>query len=267
MREKLFNCLVRRSLENLIVIALFFVLGAFQSVCLASTATSMGEAGTIPAPVPTALTPVWCKLLLSGNTVSCFYGLGVTAPTVWKEIGKPQTINFINNPILVGLYMTSGGAGFIGSGTIDNFSITPAPTYRLGDYDIGAPQMMGSANLINGVWNLSGSGSQMSGTFDQCNFQSWLVWGDCTVICRATSFISPYYFQRMGIMIRDGFNSGSDCALFAVKKSGGVDFEYRTNFYNNADITEFIAPPAPGVKSSVAVGYGLTGGTSYTLRP
>ena len=265
MRIKLYNRLLHRNLEKLIVIALFFAVGSHSSVCLAGT--SMQDSGTIPCPTPTALAPIWGKLVVSGNTVTCFYGLGLTQPTVWAPLGKTQTINFINNPVLVGMFITSGGAGFVGSGTIDNFSITPAPTYRLADYDVGSPPLMGSANLINGVWNLAGSGATMWGTFDQCNFQSWLVWGDCTIICRATSFISSYYFQKMGIMVRDGFNSGSDCALFCVKKGGGVDYQYRTSFYNNADITEFVAPPAPGVKSSVAVGYGLTGGTSYTLRP
>jgi len=159
-------------------------------------------------------------------------------------------------------------SGILGSGTIDNFSITPAATYRLADYDIGQPSLMGSANLINGIWNISGGGSAMWGTFDQCNFQSWLVWGDCTVICRTTSFASTTNAQQMmGIMIRDGYNSGSDCALFCVRGYGNVCFRYRLSFKNNADFTEFVAPPAPGTQSSVAVGIGLTGGTSYTLRP
>lgn len=227
----------------------------------------MSDAGYFGVGIPTATAPIWGKLVVSGNTVSCYYATGVATPTTWKQIGATQTINFINNPILVGIFLTSNLSTVVGSGTIDNFSISPTPTYRLADYDIGVPTLMGSANLINGVWNISGGGSGMWYAFDQCNFQSWLVWGDCTVICRATSFTSSYDNQKMGIMVRDGFNSGSDCALFCVKSNGLVDFQYRYSFKDNPDATEFVVPPAPGTQSSVAVGYGLTGGTSYTVRP
>ena len=205
--------------------------------------------------------------MLTGNTVTCYYGLGSATPKTWTQIGVPQTINFINNPILIGMFITSHSTAALTSGTIDNFSITPAPKYRLVDYDIGAPSLMGSANLINGVWNLAGCGADIFGSSDQCNFQSWLVWGDCTVICRITSLSLGDPAEKIGIMIRDGFNSGSDYALFCSKNGGGVDFQYRFSFNNNADIIQFVAPPAPGVKSGVAVGYGLTGGTTYTLRP
>jgi hypothetical protein len=266
MRNKLFNRLDLRHLAKLIAIASFLTVGDGGSIC-ASASTTVQDAPLVPCAVPTALAPVWGKLVVSGNTVTCYYGTGLTTPKSWTQLGTPQTINFINNPILVGLFLTSDSSSVLGSGTIDNFSITPAPTYRLADYDIGQPSVMGSANLLDGVWNITGGGSGVLGTYDQCNFQSWLVWGDCTVICRTTSFASTYYNQKMGIMVRDGFNSGSDCALFCVKKTGSVDYQYRTTFKNNADVTQFVAPPAPGTGSSVAVGLGLTGGTSYTLRP
>jgi hypothetical protein len=71
----------------------------------------------------------------------------------------------------------------------------------------------------------------------------------------------------IGMMVRDGFNSGSDYALFGVSNGGGILFQYRLSFNDNADIIRYVAPPVPGVQSSVAVGYGLTGGTTYTLRP
>jgi hypothetical protein len=234
----------------------------------AHAATQSQDAGPFAAPlVPTAATPIWGKLVLSGNTVTCYYGTGVAQPTTWTQAGKPTTISFINNPILVGMFICSHDSTSIASGTIDNFSITPTPTYRLADTDIGAPSLMGSANLINGVWNLAGSGADIWTSTDQFNFQPWLVWGDCTVICRITSLNAAAPWSKIGIMIRDGYNSGSDYAMFCATGAAGVDFQWRNAFNNNPDSTQLVAPPAPGVTSSVAVGYSLAGPTAYVVRP
>jgi hypothetical protein len=264
MRKNSFNFFLHNSLEKFVVIALFIVLSPCSPIQAASY--SVGPTA-IPCPTPTALTPIWGRLVLSGNTVTCYYGMGLTTPTTWTQIGLPETINFINDPILVGVFLSSHNSAALSNGTIDNFSISPAPTYRLADCDIGSPTYMGSANLINNVWNLSGCGANVWNTSDQCNFQSWLVWGDCTVICRVTSISTGSAYQKIGIMIRDGFNSGSDYALFCDTAGEGAGFEYRPSFNDNPDVINYVVPPAPGVKSGVAVGYGLTGGTTYTLRP
>jgi hypothetical protein len=265
MRKKKFNPILPNEFEKFIVIAVFYLFGVINGAYAAASVST--QANPIAALPPTIIAPMWGKLVLVGNTVTCYCAQGTSTPTTWTQIGTPQTINFINNPILVGMYVTSHNTAAVASGTIDNFSITPTPTYRLTDYDIGAPPLMGSANLISGVWNLSGSGADIWGTSDQGNFQSWLVWGDCTVICRITSLSAGNVYEKIGIMIRDGFNSGSDYALFGATFGSGLFFQYRYSFNNNPDITQFVAPPAPGVKSGVAVGYGLTGGTTYTLRP
>jgi hypothetical protein len=247
----------------------------FATVLLALTTLAPAWASysltsaNVSNPAPTAAAPVWGKLVISGNVVTCYYAKGAATPTVWTQIGTPQTIGFINNPLLVGLFITahdSGGTATVSTGTIDNFSITPAPTYELADCDVGAPTLMGSANLIGGVWNLAGSGSDIWNESDQFNFQPWLVWGDCTVICRVTSLSSGSVWQKIGIMVRDGFNSGSDYALFCATQSEGLSFQYRLAFTDNPDKTLFVAPPAPGALSSITIGYGQTGATSYTLR-
>jgi hypothetical protein len=264
MYKKFFNCLVPNIVELLITIALLLFLGSTSSIQAA--ATSYGS-DIVSASVPTPEHPTWGKLVVSGNTVSCYYALGTAAPKIWRPLGTPQTINFINDPLLVGICVASYNNAAVTAGTIDNFSISPAPSYRLADFDIGAPELMGYANLVRGVWNIAGSGFDVGGTSDQCNFQSWLVWGDCTVICRITSLSAGKSFEKIGIMVRDGFNSGSDYAMFSARNGDGINFQYRPSFNNNPDITEFVAPPAPGVKSGVAIGYGLTGGTAYTVRP
>jgi hypothetical protein len=253
---------------NRIIITVFLTFATLAPVWGASN--SVDATTAIPCPTPSVTAPVWGKLVVSGNQVICYYAKGAATPPTWTQIGPAETINFLNNPLLVGIYITSHDSGTgatLSTGTIDNFSITPAPTYRLADCDIGAPTLMGLANLVGSVWNLAGSGSDIWGTSDQCNFQSWLVWGDCTVICRVTSLSAGNSWQKIGIMVRDGFNSGSDYALFCASNGSGLDFQYRLAFNNNPDKTLFVAPPAPGIVSSIVTGYGLTGSTSYTVRP
>jgi hypothetical protein len=259
-------------LDKTIFTKLFFVTLLLTTAGLAPAIAQSNSvnAGPFACPVPTATAPVWGKLVINGNVVTCYYATGTATPTIWKQLGLPQTMGFLNNPLLVGIYVTSHNAGAISSGTIDNFSITPAPTYRLQDQDIGAPAFMGCANLTSGVWSISGSGADIWGTADQFNFQPWLVWGNCTVICRVTSISTTgNVWQKIGIMVRDGYNSGSDYALFCATAAVGVDFQYRLNFNNNADTVKYVAPPAPGVVSGIAIGTGLTGSFQgpYPIRP
>lgn len=244
-----------------------FLLFALAAIGTADAVTNSQSGGTASCPAPTAAAPVWGKLVVSGNEVTCYYGTGAATPTTWTQIGAPVTIGFVNNPILVGIFITSHNASAISTGTIDNLSITPTPTYRLADSDIGAPSFMGSANLIKGVWTLSGSGADIWGSTDQFNLQPWLVGGDCTVICRVTSISAGDPWQKIGIMVRDGYNSGSDYAMFCATLSEGVNFQYRTKFNDNNDVTELVAPPSPGVVSNIAVGYSPTGSTAYVVRP
>lgn len=255
----------KTSFTKLFITAFFFAWGV---VAPGYAQISAQAEPALACPPPTTAAPIWGKLVVSGNTVTCYYAKGLAKPNAWTQLGQTQTIGFVNNPLLVGIYLTSHNANALSAGTIDNFSITPSSAYRLADHDVGAPELMGSANLIGGVWSLSGSGADIWGTSDQFNFQPWLVWGDCTIICRVTSLTtSGDPWEKIGIMVRDGFNSGSDFALFCATNGSGVAFQYRLQFENNSDETLLVAPPAPGVTSGVAIGYGLTGSTSYVLRP
>ena len=130
---------------------------------------------------------------------------------------------------------------------------------------------MGMANLMNGVWTLTGSGGDIWGTSDQCNFQPWLVWGDCTIVCRVTSISAGDTWQKIGIMIRDGYNSGSDYALFCATGGQGVAFQYRSQFVINPDGTTVPTLVAPTTSNSAGVALGVTpiGSNSsyFVLRP
>ena len=250
--------------RKLLFFSSFFALSALASSLYAQTNSS--EAGPYGNPVPTSTAPIWAKLIVNGNTVTCYYARGTATPTAWLQFGTPQTINFLNDPILVGIYITAHNSGAISTGTIDNLSISPTPTYQLKDQDIGNPVLMGSANCLSGIWTLSGSGADIWGNSDQFNFQPWLVFGNCTIICRITSISSGNPWQKIGIMVRDGYNSGSDYALFCATYSQGIDFQYRTSFNDNGDVVKYVAPPAPGIAASLCRGAPSVGRAASSAR-
>ncbi len=239
-----------------------------RSLPVCGATSSVEAVAPVSCAAPTAAAPVWAKLVVSGNQVTCFYAKGTASPTTWTQVGPAETINFVNNPLLVGMYITSHNTPTVSTGTIDNFSITPAPTYRLADCDIGAPALMGSANLISGVWTLTGSGADVWGHLRPVQFPILAGLGRLHGSCAESPPSPPAACgKKIGIMVRDGFNSGSDYAMFCATPSEGVDFQCRTTFNNNPDKTEFVVPPAPGTVSSNTIGYGQTGSTSYVLRP
>jgi hypothetical protein len=247
---------------------IFSILAATLIAASPAFADNSQDPGTIAVSAPSATAPIWAKLVLTGNVVTCYYATGTATPSSWVQVGQPEAINFTNNALLVGMYVTSHNTSAITSGTIDNFSITPASTFRLADSDIGSPSLMGSANVVNNVWTLTGSGADIWGTSDQFNFQPWLVLGDCTIVCRITSVSAggdPW--EKVGIMIRDSYNSGSDYAMFCASLGNGVSFQYRLSATCNDDVTNYVAPTPSTVTSTVAIGMGNTGTTAYQLRP
>ncbi len=86
-------------------------------------------------------------------------------------------------------------------------------------------------------------------------------------MARITGLSAGQAWQKIGITIRDGYNSGSDYASFVATNGNGICFQYRSNFTNNNDITQLVAAPSPGIMSSVSIGYSTSGATSYVLRP
>ena len=108
-----------------------FLLSYVLAASLRAAETESTNTPNIVVPAPSATSPVWGKLVISGNTVSCYYATGATTPKAWISLGPAQTIDFINNPILVGIYICSHNAAALSTGTIDNLTITPTPKYRL----------------------------------------------------------------------------------------------------------------------------------------
>jgi hypothetical protein len=241
----------------------------------AQSSSVSGGASTVPAVSATA--PLWCKLVKTGRVVTGYYSLA-TAPaaTDWKQLGTPQTLALANQPLLAGIFICSHSTTALSTGTIDQVSITPASSFRVADFDIGQPAAMGSADqdLSSGVWTIRGCGADVWGTTDQCNFQPWLCWGDFTIVGRITSLsASAAYPEKIGMMIRDSFNSGSDYALVCATNGSGVHFEYRPASNANPDSVALLSPAEnPTTNSITTMPIGVAGiGTNlppvYVLAP
>lgn len=98
--------------------SLFKVYSANEYAFHCRTATSGGTTKTYVAANTSA--PWWVKLVRVGNTVTAHKS---TNGTNWSKVGSTTTIS-MNNPIQVGLVITSGSTSTANTATIDNVTIT-----------------------------------------------------------------------------------------------------------------------------------------------
>jgi hypothetical protein len=230
------------------------------------------EAGPFSCPPPTSSAPIWLALISQSGSITAFYGTGTTMPTAtgWKQIGKAVAPSFGTAYPLVGLAITAHNNLALATATVDNVSMTPVASNQIKDFDIGpgTKTLMGSSNLINGIWALQGGGFDIWNSSDQFNFSPWLTSGDFTFTCRVTSLSSGDPWQKVGIMLRDSCNSGAAYAYAMISFGSGVDFQYRLAANNNADISNAVAPPVAGVVAGLATGWVLSGANAaFPLRP
>jgi regulation of enolase protein 1 (concanavalin A-like superfamily) len=93
------------------------------------------------------------------------------------------------------------------------------------DADIGAPALAGSADYSNGVWVVTGSGSEVC-TSDQLHFAWNRVSADVSIIVRVNSVEHGEYAQG-GLMFRsDITNKAVEAALLAMP-TNGISFQWR----------------------------------------
>src|SRR5690242_7033536 len=72
--------------------------------------------------------------------------------------------------------------------------------------DVGAPSMAGSASYSQGVFSISGSGSDIWGTSDQFQFVYQQVSGDVDISARIDSLTAAQAWSKVGVMIRSSLN-------------------------------------------------------------
>jgi regulation of enolase protein 1 (concanavalin A-like superfamily) len=213
---------------------------AFQRrVSTDGVSTNDGAAGAPPA---------WIKLTRTGSTISAYRSDdGVN----WTLVGS-DTIPMGAN-VLAGLAVTSHNNSTLAAATFDNVSVTPAvggppPGLPTGwaHQDIGSVAAAGSTGYNNGLFTMTGSGTDIWGTADEFQFAYRSVTGDGTIVAHVQSLQDLDRWTKAGVMIRASLAPGSRQAMMIVSPEKGSAFQRR--IADNGDSVNtagpFVAAPA-----------------------
>lgn len=98
------------------------------------------------------------------------------------------------------------------------------------DTDLGTPAMPGTLASQGKNYTLTGSGSDIGGTSDQCHFAYQVLQGDGIAIVKVDGLsganIDPG--AQVGVMVRDGTAAGGLYAGMFLTRDNGLRFGYRT---------------------------------------
>ncbi len=154
------------------------------------------------------------------------------------------------------------------SGTL-NAATLPAPWHH---DDIGGVDWAGSASLNDGVFGISGAGSDIAGSQDSFHYIYQPLNGDKTIVARVASIPNPPNTSvKAGIMIRETLDAGSRNAMFLVLGGSGANLQWRAT-------TDGVSSSLSGDRTAKApywvklvrggsrfAGYQSVDGTNWTL--
>ena len=98
------------------------------------------------------------------------------------------------------------------------------------DADIGSPGLAGSAGYTNGLWTVTGGGSDIWNTADRLNFASTNYTGDGTMIALVLSLQNSdpgSGWSKAGLMFRNDSTAGSVNVSIVATAGQGVSFQWR----------------------------------------
>ena len=177
----------------------------------------------------------WMMLTRVGSVLHAFVS---SDGNTYTEVTNPTTgvtWTGISSSLSIGLFSSSGSTANTRA-VFSNFSITlPAPTgLTLTDIDLGAPGLAGSSTFNAGVYSVSGGGSDIWGTLDQCNFDYTTSSGDNVMIVQVTAIQNTDAWAKGGLMFRNALTGSS--SYFGVFTTGGygVAVQYRDTDGSNA---------------------------------
>jgi len=99
------------------------------------------------------------------------------------------------------------------------------------DGDVGSPSIGGSASFTNGLWTVSGGGSDIWNASDQFNFVSLSFFGDGSIAAKVTSLQNTdpsTGWSKAGVMFRNDNSAGAINAAVVVSAANGVNFQWRS---------------------------------------
>ncbi|MFN7733471.1 MAG: hypothetical protein ACK5OB_16360 [Pirellula sp.] len=166
--------------------------------------------------------------------------------------------------------------------------VTNALTSSFDHCDIGAPQLSGSATLVDSGWDVVAGGVDIWETEDQFHFVYKAMVGDFDVAVRVASFTPAHLYSKAGLMIRETLTAASAHLMLVVfaddqprnNNLGAFEMQFRTHEGVPCQaVYPAVAPPAsPEFPASypntwlrvsrrrdVFTAYGSTDGKSWRL--
>jgi len=96
------------------------------------------------------------------------------------------------------------------------------------DVDIGSPEYAGSASYADGIWTVSGGGSDIWGTGDQFNFLYQNTTNN-VIVAEVTTVGDTDPWAKAGVMMRDDTTAGAMFANVVITPGNGVNFQWRNS--------------------------------------
>jgi regulation of enolase protein 1 (concanavalin A-like superfamily) len=182
---------------------------------------------------PTILSPPASQTLSVGSSATLNVGASGDSPLSYQWRYNSNAIAGATNTTLPLTNVQLSQAGYYDVVvTNDAGSVTSTPPALLqvvisfGGVDIGDPGAPGNFTQSNGVYTVTGSGEQLSGTADAFYFIQQPLSGNCQIVARVTGLLGPAGAQA-GIMIRETLDDGSKHASLLVDSSTNVVFRRR----------------------------------------
>ncbi|HEV2454040.1 MAG TPA: hypothetical protein VGY98_07250, partial [Verrucomicrobiae bacterium] len=178
------------------------------------------------------------SLALSPNTAYAWSFGKASSTAGWEALAVATNLPYGAGQI--GLFLPGGGAASFGSShsfdaTFDVGISLKAPLGYLppgwSDTDIGLPGLSGSAGNTNGLWTVTGGGSDIWGTADQFNFCSTNFNGDGAMIALVTSLQNSdpgSGWSKAGLMFRNDITAGSANVSIVATAAQGISFQWRS---------------------------------------
>jgi endoglucanase len=207
------------------------------------------------------------QILLAWNAVP-----GATSYTVkraaasggpYAAVATGLTATNYTDTVPVGMryyYVVSAAFGAVES--VNSLEATVALPYPWRTADLGAVGLTGGAAFSNGLFAVSGSGSDIWGTSDEFRFVYLAATGDCTIVARVVSVQSTDPWAKAGVMIRASLTATSPHAFVAVTPGNGVAMQYRSTAGGNSVNNNTTGPAAPYWVRLVRSGNTFTGSRS-----
>jgi regulation of enolase protein 1 (concanavalin A-like superfamily) len=190
---------------------------AFQRRTIAgATSTSTTLAGAAPR---------WVRLTRAGQLFTASVS---SDGSLWTTVGQ-ETIA-MTGTVWAGLAVSSHDTSQTATAKMDHVAVTPASSLASGwqNGDVGAAGIKGSASSSGSTFALSGSGADIWGAADACQFAYQTLNGDGQLIARVTSIENTHRWAKAGVMIRASLDASAPYAMMLVSAGAGSSFQWRS---------------------------------------